>query len=48
MNKNPNIEGIYEVCIGITEPLSMIQYWQQFGYRIGQIGELTAPMANNL
>ncbi|MGB3512808.1 MAG: VOC family protein [Microcoleaceae cyanobacterium] len=48
MNQNPTIEGIYEVCIGITEPLLIIQYWEQFGYRIGQIGELTAPTVNNL
>ncbi|BAZ31363.1 hypothetical protein NIES4074_38360 [Cylindrospermum sp. NIES-4074] len=42
------IEGIYEVCIGIPEPISAIQYWQQFGYRIGQVGELTASAANQL
>ncbi|NES07216.1 MAG: VOC family protein [Okeania sp. SIO2F4] len=47
-NNNPTIEGIYEVCIGITEPLPMIQYWQQFGYRIGKTGELTAPTVKNL
>jgi hypothetical protein len=28
------IEGIYEVCIGVTEAILAIQYWQQFGYRI--------------
>jgi|GEM_PF-5249729 len=28
------IEGIYEVCIGVLEPISAIQYWEQFGYRI--------------
>ena len=48
MKKNPTIEGIYEVCIGITESLPMIQYWQQFGYRIGKTGELTADTAQNL
>ncbi|NEQ39203.1 MAG: VOC family protein [Okeania sp. SIO3I5] len=48
MNQNPTIEGIYEVCIGITEPMPMIEYWQQFGYRIGKTGELTAPTVNNL
>jgi catechol 2,3-dioxygenase-like lactoylglutathione lyase family enzyme len=42
------IEGIYEVCIGVTEPISAIQYWQQFGYRIGQVGELTAAAAYQL
>lgn len=42
------IEGIYEVCIGVPEPISAIQYWQQFGYRIGQVGELTAATAYQL
>ncbi|MDZ7962210.1 MAG: VOC family protein [Aulosira sp. DedQUE10] len=42
------IEGIYEVCIGISEPISEIQYWEQFGYRIGQIGELSADVAQQL
>lgn len=42
------IQGIYEVCIGCREPLSLIQYWEQFGYRIGQIGELSVEAANTL
>ncbi|MBR8840482.1 MAG: VOC family protein [Stigonema ocellatum SAG 48.90 = DSM 106950] len=42
------IEGIYEVCIGVPEPISAIQYWEQFGYRIGQVGELTAAAAKQL
>lgn len=42
------IEGIYEVCIGVPEPISAIQYWEQFGYRIGEIGELAAAVANQL
>ncbi|MGK7877551.1 MAG: VOC family protein [Xenococcaceae cyanobacterium] len=44
----PSIEGIYEVCIGIQDPIPMIQYWEQFGYRIGQIGELSPSAANEL
>jgi hypothetical protein len=43
-----SIEGIYEVCIGVTEPISAIQYWEQFGYRIGQVGELAASAAKQL
>ncbi len=43
-----SIEGIYEMCIGIREPMPMIQYWEQFGYRIGQVGELPAPEAYKL
>ncbi|MBD2776943.1 VOC family protein [Iningainema tapete] len=42
------IEGIYEVCIGVPEPISAIQYWEQFGYRIAQVGELPATAANQL
>jgi catechol 2,3-dioxygenase-like lactoylglutathione lyase family enzyme len=42
------IAGIYEVCIGVREPISAIQYWEQFGYRIGQIGELSAAAAQQL
>lgn len=42
------IEGIYEVCIGVTDPILAIQYWQQFGYRIGQTGELNTETAYQL
>lgn len=42
------IEGIYEVCIGVSDPKPMIQYWSQFGYRIGQKGELSASAAQDL
>lgn len=42
------IQGIYEVCIGVTEAISAIQYWQQFGYRIGNTGELNAAQSYQL
>ncbi|WP_017316539.1 hypothetical protein [Mastigocladopsis repens] len=42
------IEGIYEVCIGVKEPISAIQYWELFGYRIGQVGELSQAAAYQL
>lgn len=42
------IEGIYEVCIGVREPISAIQYWEQFGYRIDRVGELSAAGAQQL
>ena len=48
LNNNTIIGGIYEVCIGVTDAISAIQYWQQFGYRIGEIGELTATTAYQL
>ena len=43
-----SISGIYEVCIGVREPIAAIQYWQQFGYRIDRIGELPAAAAQQL
>ncbi|BAZ86883.1 VOC family protein [Dolichospermum compactum] len=45
---HPTISSIYEVCIGVPDAISAIQYWQQFGYRIGEIGELTATIAYQL
>jgi uncharacterized glyoxalase superfamily protein PhnB len=47
-NNNTTIGGIYEVCIGVTDAISAMQYWQQFGYNIGEIGELTAATAYQL
>jgi catechol 2,3-dioxygenase-like lactoylglutathione lyase family enzyme len=46
--QSTSIAGIYEMCIGIQEPISAIQYWQQFGYRIGQVGELPAAATQQL
>ncbi|MBD2206050.1 VOC family protein [Calothrix sp. FACHB-1219] len=42
------ITGIYELCIGITDPIYAIQYWEQFGYRIGKVGELSVDVAKQL
>jgi catechol 2,3-dioxygenase-like lactoylglutathione lyase family enzyme len=46
--QSTSIKGIYEVCIGIEEPISAIQYWEQFGYCIDRIGELSAAAAGQL
>ncbi len=46
--QSTTIEGIYEICIGISEPISAIQYWEQFGYRIDRMGELSAEAAKQL
>jgi hypothetical protein len=40
-----SIEGIYEVCIGVPNPISAIEYWQQFGYKISCEGTLNASAA---
>lgn len=42
------IQGIYEVCIGTRTPIPLIQYWEQFGYRISQVGELPASTVQKL
>jgi catechol 2,3-dioxygenase-like lactoylglutathione lyase family enzyme len=46
--QSTSIEGIYEACIGVRDPIPQIQYWEQFGYRIGQLGELPAEAAYQL
>ncbi len=46
--RSTSIGGIYEVCIGVPEPISAIQYWEQFGYRIDRMGELSATVAQQL
>ena len=46
--RSTSIGGIYEVCIGVSEPISAIQYWEQFGYRIDRMGELSATAAQQL
>jgi catechol 2,3-dioxygenase-like lactoylglutathione lyase family enzyme len=43
-----SVEGIYEVCIGVDEPIAAIQYWEKFGYRIGHIGDLAPEAAQQL
>jgi catechol 2,3-dioxygenase-like lactoylglutathione lyase family enzyme len=40
--------GIYEVCIGVPDLDVAIAYWQQFGYRIGETGNLAAETAQTL
>lgn len=42
------IEGLYEVCIGTPDPILQIQYWLQFGYRIGSMGALAMEQSQAL
>jgi uncharacterized glyoxalase superfamily protein PhnB len=44
----PAIGGLYEICIGVRDPLPQIRYWETLGYRIGPIGELKASAAQAL
>ncbi|XWK89270.1 MAG: VOC family protein [Phormidium sp.] len=48
METSPKIAGIYEVGIGVEDAMPLIQYWGQFGYAIGQTGELSAQKVYNL
>ncbi|MFB2937935.1 VOC family protein [Aerosakkonemataceae cyanobacterium BLCC-F154] len=48
METSTPIAGIYEVCIGVEDAMPLIQYWAQFGYAIGQTGELSPEQAFNL
>jgi uncharacterized glyoxalase superfamily protein PhnB len=48
LEQKMTIEGIYEVCIGVPDAVTAIRYWEQFGYRIGQEGELSATAAQQL
>lgn len=43
-----SIQGIYEVCLGVREAPPLIEYWHQFGYRVGAIGTLSAQDAQRL
>lgn len=42
------ISGLYEACIGTPDLVSQIRYWERFGYRVGEIGELEASIAQEL
>ncbi|MGH9837567.1 MAG: VOC family protein [Blastocatellia bacterium] len=47
-SQEPPVSGLYEICIGVTDPLPQIRYWETLGYRIGPIGELKAEDARAL
>jgi catechol 2,3-dioxygenase-like lactoylglutathione lyase family enzyme len=44
----PSLAGIYEVGIGVPDLNAAIAYWQQFGYHVGETGNLTAQTAQVL
>ena len=41
-----DIKGIYEACIGVSDPIPQIAYWQRFGYRVGPTGSMSAADAH--
>ena len=48
--ETPSISGLYELAIGATaeDEAILVQYWQQFGFSVGQSGTLNATQANQL
>jgi uncharacterized glyoxalase superfamily protein PhnB len=42
------ISGVFEGVIGTTDPVPLIQYYEQWGYRVGTIGTLSAADAKRL
>ena len=46
----PSIGGVFEVCIGTIDADAgpLIEYWQRFGYHVGERGELSAAEALKL
>ncbi len=48
--ETPSISGLYELVIAATAEYEsvLIQYWQQFGFTVGESGTLNAIQANQL
>ena len=42
------ISGVFEAVIGTTDPVPLIQYYEQWGYKVGLIGDLSAVEAKAL
>lgn len=42
------IGGVYEVGIGTRDANALVKYWERFGYRVGQGGELSEKEAEKL
>lgn len=48
LERKTKIGGVYEVGVGAREAEPLIKYFERFGYRIGQRGELSASEAKKL
>ena len=48
MAQETSIGGVYEVGIGATDEKPLIAYFERFGYRVGNIGELSKKEAEKL
>ena len=47
-NKNQEIRGVYESCIGVPNIANAIKFWKQFGYHLVNEGALSATEVKNL
>jgi catechol 2,3-dioxygenase-like lactoylglutathione lyase family enzyme len=48
MAQETSISGVYEVGIGTKDADALVKYWERFGYRVGQTGELSDKDAEKL
>jgi catechol 2,3-dioxygenase-like lactoylglutathione lyase family enzyme len=48
MAQETSIGGVYEVGIGSKDADALVKYWERFGYRVGQTGELSEKDAEKL
>ena len=48
MQRDVNIKGVYEVCIGVPDLIEQIRFWGQFGFRVGHQGSLPADQCRAL
>lgn len=48
MGQETTIGGVYEVGIGTKDAESLVKYWERFGYKVGQRGELSEKEAEKL
>lgn len=48
MAQETSIGGVYEVGIGATDEKPLIAYFERFGYRVGNTGEISAKDAKKL
>lgn len=48
MAQEMSIGGVYEIGIGTRDADALVKYWERFGYRVGNIGELDEKQAEKL
>ncbi|MCU0238336.1 MAG: hypothetical protein MUC29_02760 [Pyrinomonadaceae bacterium] len=48
MAQETTIGGVYEIGIGTKDAEKLVKYWERFGYRVGQTGEIDEKQAEKL